>query len=109
VALGALLAALTRSLRMALSGVGFFSAPAFAFSGVAFPLLAMPASARTWALAMPFTHYIALQTAQLQMGAPIAASAGTMAGLLLATVLALLLCVPLLQAALGQPQTWGKR
>ena len=109
VALGALLAALTRSLRMALSGVGFFSAPAFAFSGVAFPLLAMPASARAWALAMPFTHYIALQTAQLQMGAPIAASAGTMAGLLLATVLALLLCMPLLQAALGQPQTWGKR
>lgn len=109
VALGALLAALTRSLRMALSGVGFFSAPAFAFSGVAFPLLAMPASARTWALAMPFTHYIALQTAQLQMGAPIAASASTMAGLLLATVLALLLCMPLLQAALGQPQTWGKR
>ena len=109
VALGALLAALTRSLRMALSGVGFFSAPAFAFSGVAFPLLAMPASARAWALAMPFTHYIALQTAQLQMGAPIAASASTMAGLLLATVLALLLCVPLLQAALGQPQTWGKR
>ena len=45
-ALGALLAALTRSLRMALSGVGFCSAPAFAFSGVAFPLLAMPASAR---------------------------------------------------------------
>jgi len=109
VALGALLATLTRSLRMALSCVGFFSAPAFAFSGVAFPLLAMPASARTWALAMPFTHYIALQTAQLQMGAPIAASASTMAGLLLATVLALLLCVPLLQAALGQPQTWGKR
>lgn len=109
VALGALLVAVSRSLRMALSGVGFFSAPAFAFSGVAFPLLAMPASARAWALAMPFTHYIALQTAQLQMGAPIAASAGTMAGLLLATVLALLLCVPLLQAALGQPQTWGKR
>ena len=109
VALGALLAALTRSLRMALSGVGFLSAPAFAFSGVAYPLLAMPPSARAWALAMPFTHYIALQTGQLQMGAPLRYSAGAMAGLLAATVLAFLLCIPLLQRALTQPGTWGRR
>ncbi|AVO39954.1 ABC transporter permease [Simplicispira suum] len=105
---GALLAALTRSLRMALSGVGFFSAPAFAFSGVAYPLLAMSPSARTWALAMPFTHYIALQTGQLQMGAPMASSAGAMAGLLAATVLAFLLSIALLERALTQPGTWGK-
>ncbi len=108
IALGALLAAATRSLRMALSGTGFFSAPAFAFSGVAYPLLAMSPSARTWALAMPFTHYIALQTGQLQMGAPIASSAATMAGLLVATVLAFSLCIPLLQRTLGQPRSWGK-
>jgi len=73
-AAGAALAALTRSLRTALSGAGFFAAPAFAFSGVAFPLSGMPASARAWAEAMPFTHYIRLQIEQLQMGAPLATS-----------------------------------
>lgn len=109
VTLGALLAATTRSLRMALSGVGFFSAPAFAFSAVGYPLLAMTPGARTWALAMPFTHYIDLQTGQLQMGAPLSASAATMAGLLVAMLLACLLCVPLLQRALTQPGSWGAR
>ena len=51
VAMGAFLAALTRSLRTALSGTGFITAPAFAFGGVGFPLVAMPAAARAWAAA----------------------------------------------------------
>ena len=32
---------------------GFITAPAFAFSGLAFPLMAMPAGARQWAEALP--------------------------------------------------------
>jgi ABC-2 type transport system permease protein len=63
---GAALAGITRSLRTALSGTGFFAAPAFAFSGVAFPLAGMPGSARAGAEAMPYTHYIRLQMEQLQ-------------------------------------------
>ena len=74
IALGAFFAALTRSLRTALSATGFISAPAFAFGGVGFPLAAMPAPARAWALALPYTHYARVQAAQLQIGAPLADS-----------------------------------
>lgn len=106
---GAALAALTRSLRTALSGAGFFAAPAFAFSGVAFPLAGMPASARAWAEAMPFTHYIRLQIEQLQMSAPLATSVPTMVGLLAATGMLWLVAAVGLHLAARQPATWGSR
>jgi ABC-2 type transport system permease protein len=108
-AAGAALAALTRSLRTALSGAGFFAAPAFAFSGVAFPLAGMPASARAWAEAMPFTHYIRLQIEQLQMGAPLATSVSTMVALLVATGLLWLVGTMGLHLAAERPETWGGR
>lgn len=106
---GAALAALTRSLRTALSGAGFFAAPAFAFSGVAFPLSGMPASARAWAEAMPFTHYIRLQIEQLQMGAPLATSVPTVMGLLIAALVLWLIGTVGLRLAVRQPATWGSR
>ena len=106
---GAALAGVTRSLRTALSGAGFFAAPAFAFSGVSFPLAGMPASARAWAEAMPYTHYIRLQIEQLQMGAPLATSLTTMVALLLATVALWLLATLGLHLAQRQPATWGGR
>lgn len=106
---GAALAGITRSLRTALSGAGFFAAPAFAFSGVAFPLAGMPGSARAWAEAMPFTHYIRLQIEQLQMGAPLATSVSTMVALLLATAVLWLVGATALGVAYRRPHTWGKR
>lgn len=108
-AAGAALAAVTRSLRTALSGAGFFAAPAFAFSGVAFPLAGMPGSARAWAEAIPFTHYIRLQIEQLQMGAPLAASVSTMAALLIASVALWLVAATGLRLAARRPDTWGGR
>ena len=108
-AAGAALAAVTRSLRTALSGAGFFAAPAFAFSGVAFPLSGMPASARAWAEAMPFTHYIRLQIEQLQMGAPLSTSVSTMAALIVAAIVLWLIAAIGLRMALRQPASWGGR
>ncbi len=108
-AAGAALAALTRSLRTALSGAGFFAAPAFAFSGVAFPLSGMPASARAWAEAMPFTHYVRLQIEQLQMGAPLGSSVSTMVALLVATGVLWLIGTVGLHLAAQSPETWGGR
>ena len=108
-AAGALLAALTLSLRTALSGAGLLSAPAFAFSGVGFPLLAMPDSARAWALSMPYTHYARLQIEQLQMGAPIVQSLPVVAGLLLAALVLLLLATAGLARGLSRPDKWGGR
>lgn len=108
-AAGTVLAAVTFSLRMALSGAGLLSAPAFAFSGVGFPLLSMSASARGWALAMPYTHYARLQMEQWQMGAPVAQTVPVVGGLLLATLVLLALATWGLQRARTLPERWGGR
>lgn len=108
-ATGAALAGVTLSLRTALSGAGLLSAPAFAFSGVGFPLLAMGEGARSWALAMPYTHYARLQLAQWQMGAPVVQTLPVVAALLLATLLLLALATGGLYRGLGRPQAWGAR
>ena len=68
--LATLLIAATLSMRLALSGAAFITAPAFAFAGQAFPLLSMPPPARAWAEAMPLTHYLQLQTKYWLAGAP---------------------------------------
>jgi ABC-2 type transport system permease protein len=107
-AAGALLAGLTRSLQTALSGTGFFSAPAFAFSGVGFPLAAMSPFARRWAEAMPYTHYIQLQVGQLLMGVPVRLSVPTVVGLAAASVALWVVASLALHRAAGQPQTWGR-
>lgn len=108
-AAGALLAAVTLSLRTSLSGAGLLSAPAFAFSGVGFPLLSMSASARGWAQAMPYTHYARLQMEQWQMGAPIAQTVPVVLGLLVATVVLLVAATFGLQRARKLPERWGGR
>ncbi len=108
-ALGALAAALSRSLRVALSATGFITAPAFAFSGVGFPLSAMPVLARWWAHAMPYTHYIQVQIGQLQMGAPLRYSLATVVWLTLATAGVALACALRLQRVSHDPNAWGKR
>lgn len=108
-AMGAALAAVTLSLRTALSGAGLLSAPAFAFSGVSFPLLAMGTGARGWAESMPYTHYARLQLEQWQMGAPIAQSLPVVCGLLLATLVLLAVTTAGLLRGLQHPEKWGAR
>lgn len=108
-ALGAVLAAVTLSLRTALSGAGLLSAPAFAFSGVGFPLQAMGEGARGWALSMPYTHYVRLHIEQWQMGAPVAQTVPVVGGLLLAAAVLLGVATWGLQRARKLPQRWGGR
>ena len=107
--MGAGVAAGTLSLRTALSATGFITAPAFAFSGVGFPLQSMPVLARGWAELLPYTHYIRLQMEQLQMGAPLRHSSLSLAGLWLATAVLGALSAQLLVRAARQPERWGGR
>lgn len=109
IAMGALAASGTRSLRTALSATGFITAPAFAFGGVGFPIQSMPWGAQIWAQALPFTHYIRVQMEQLQMGAPLVVSLATPLWMALATWGVLLASAALLRRVLGEPATWGKR
>ena len=69
----------------------------------------MPGSARAWAEAMPFTHYIRLQIEQLQMGAPVATSVSTVVALIIATTVLWLLGATALTLAHQRPDTWGRR
>jgi ABC-2 type transport system permease protein len=69
----------------------------------------MPASARAWAEAMPFTHYIRLQIEQLQMGAPMVQSLPILCSLALATLALLLLATAGLARGLRRPDKWGGR
>jgi ABC-2 type transport system permease protein len=107
--MGAVVAAGTLSLRLALSATGFITAPAFAFSGVGFPLQSMPVLARGWAELLPYTHYMRLQIEQLQMAAPLRYSINSMVGLWLATGLLAGLTALLLVRAAHHPQRWGIR
>jgi ABC-2 type transport system permease protein len=109
VVLGSLAALAARSLRTALSAAGFVTAPAFAFAGVGFPLMAMPAGAKAWAMALPLTHALAAQTAVWQMGAPAQRAAPVAAALLLALALLGAACRLLLPRVAGDVRAWGRR
>ena len=109
VALGALAASLTLSLRMALSMTGFITAPAFAFSGVGYPILAMPPGAQLWAKALPLTHYLQLQVRMLEMQAPLTLAWWPLAGLAGGTLATLALSALALRRAQALPERWGAR
>lgn len=99
----------TFSYRQGLSFTGFISAPSFAFSGVTFPLIAMSPAAERWANALPLTHYLKVQTPQLQMAAPPSYALSACYGFMLAVLVSLLLSAVLAKKALLTPDKWGKR
>ena len=49
------------NMRIASSTAAVIGGPAFAFSGITFPLLAMPLPAQIFAQALPLTHYLRMQ------------------------------------------------
>lgn len=107
--LGALVVAATANLRTALSVVGFYTAPAFAYAGQAFPLLAMPPLAQAWAAILPLTWWLELQSQQGLMAAVPSASARPL-GVLLAMLVFGALAAPLALRRLSrQPHRRGAR
>lgn len=107
--LGVIVTVGTFSYRQGLSFTGFISAPSFAFSGVTFPLLAMSPAAQRWANALPLTHYLKVQTTQLQMGAPPSFAYHSLIGFVMTVVMTLLLAAILTKRALLSPEKWGQR
>jgi ABC-2 type transport system permease protein len=74
VALGFAFAAAAGDLRLATSIAAFYTAPAFAFAGVTFPVEAMPTAGQAWAGLLPLTHYLRILVQQGMRGAPPAVS-----------------------------------
>lgn len=79
--MGLALCAWLANLRFATSAAGLLASPAFAFSGVTFPVSAMPAVAQAWGALIPLTHYLRLLVDQAVRGATPAASAVPLASL----------------------------
>ncbi|UJF24076.1 ABC transporter permease [Suttonella sp. R2A3] len=107
--LGVLLAATPISLRMGLSSAALITAPAYAFSGMTFPLPMMPEGAQNIANALPLTHYLHIQVMLLEQGSPWQAVLPILAGLIIASIVLMLLSIAMCYRALGHPERWGGR
>jgi ABC-2 type transport system permease protein len=103
-----LIIALTADLRRAVSLGALIFGPAVAFSGVTFPLIAMPVGPRIWAQALPLTHAMALVRAGITVGTSEAAG-GQLLALALTMVVALGLALPRLPVLLRDPKYWGEQ
>lgn len=108
-AFGVLLVAATRNMRMGLSLAGFLAAPAFAYSGQAFPLVAMPAFAQAWASLLPLTYWLELYNRVWLAGSPLALTWAPLAMLALMSLLPLGIGAWLLARRGFLPEAWGSR
>jgi len=72
--LGYLFVAATCNLRLSLSFSGFYSVPAFAFSGINFPVEAMSLFGKIWSGLLPSTYYGKILIDQSVRGASVVAS-----------------------------------
>lgn len=70
---GACIFFLSQDPTRALSIAAAYTAPAFAFMGITFPVSDMNLLARTWRSLLPISHYIDIQVAQANYGLPLAA------------------------------------
>ncbi|PID41347.1 MAG: hypothetical protein CSB48_14875, partial [Proteobacteria bacterium] len=107
--LGVILAMLTMSKRKGLSNAGMITGPAYAFSGITYPLMAMPALAQKIAMLLPLTYYLQLQVAQLQMRQPWQSGLPTVYGFSLTVVVMIIVATLLTLPALKRKHRWGMR
>jgi ABC-2 type transport system permease protein len=107
-AMGCVLIAAPANLRIAMSGTAVYTAPAFAFAGVTFPVYAMPLLARIWAYGLPLTYYIRLTTDLSLRGAPARVAVVPMAVLAVFAAGGFLVAVPRLKRLMRDPRHWGK-
>jgi ABC-2 type transport system permease protein len=108
-AIGVLLVALSANLRFATSVAAFLASPAFAYTGVTFPTMGMPAFARFWGALLPLTHYLKLLVDQAMKGAPPSVSAPSLLALLAFAVAAPVLAWPRLRRVVRDERFWGRR
>jgi ABC-2 type transport system permease protein len=104
---GLLIIAWTANLRISLGAGAVIFGPAAAFSGVTYPLVAMPLGARLWAQALPLMHAMALSRSAISVGTPETAG-GPLLALALTTAICVGLALPRLPALLRNPIYWRR-
>jgi ABC-2 type transport system permease protein len=106
--LGFLFTAVTSNLRLALSFAAFYSVPAFAFTGINFPVEAMSFFGKLWSAVLPLTYYGQILIDQTVRGASVAVSLPP-AALLVLFLLVLPLPVTLrLKTLMRDERRWGR-
>ncbi|MGF1759245.1 ABC transporter permease [Photobacterium sagamiensis] len=84
--MGALFFLLPLDATRAMSLVAGFTAPAFAFMGITFPVNDMPFLAQLWRAMLPVSHYIEIQVQQVNYGASLQAVMPNLAALMCFTL-----------------------
>jgi ABC-2 type transport system permease protein len=74
IVLGILFAAFAPQFTIGLSFAVFFTAPAFAYSGLTFPQQSMPLLAELWAYLLPIRSLVLLQIEQAEIGTSVLSS-----------------------------------
>ena len=108
IGLGLFLIGLSGNLRIATSVASVILSPAFAYSGMTFPSLAMSGFASAWSQLLPLGNFLNLQAGQLAMGAPAMSGMEDLLRLLPFAVLPLLV-LRRLQRLMTTPSLWGAR
>ncbi len=105
---GLLFVSLTANMRLSLSLAAFYSAPAFAFAGVTFPVFAMPLPGRVWSNLLPLTHYLKILVDQSTRGIPFHFSIDSFLCLAIFPAAILLFAIPRTGYLLRHDNCWGK-
>ena len=90
------------------SAAAFLSGPAFAFSGITFPVAAMPLAAQTWSALIPLTHYLRVMVDQAMRGAPLAVSSLPLAALAAFVLLLPVASLGRLRRVATDERFWGR-
>lgn len=104
---GMLFIALIGNLRLAIGLAAIYAAPAFAFTGITFPILGMPPFAKIWGALLPLTWYLKFVVGYGFHGAPVAMALPDLGRLLAFVIGCPLAAMPLLAHRLRTPALWG--
>lgn len=107
-AMGVFLVSVTANLRLATSLTAFYAGAAFAFTGVTFPTMAMPAIGKAWGELLPLTHYLRLIIQQGIQGVPRSSSLEALGALFAFVLLPPLLSQKRMARLLRQDRYWGR-
>lgn len=107
--LGLLFVAATSNLRLATSFALFYAAPAFAFVGITFPIMAMPQLGKIWAGALPLTYYLQIIVDQSIRGAPVTISSPALVYLAAFLIPGPILALFRMKKLMQNERYWGRQ
>ncbi len=105
---GVLFIALLGNFRLSTSLSAVYAAPAFAFTGITFPIVGMPLFAKLWGAILPLTWYLKFLVRYGFHGAPLAVAMPDMLALLGFVGLCPPLGLPILAHRLRTPALWRR-